>query len=223
MKVCTDACVFGAWADVEKAMRILDIGTGTGLLSLMVAQRNEEAGIEGVEIEEGAFRQTQYNFSESPFAGRLTVHRSAVQDFLPPAPFDCIVTNPPFYQNSLKSPDAKANLAHHSDSLSFADLLAASDRLLETGGRCSVLLPFEESLVFEKLHVPSYWYLTRELVLAHRPGLSPFRRMMTFRKGIPPVTAVGEVNRELLYIYEENGKNYDSAFKAYLKAYYLGF
>lgn len=226
MKVCTDACLFGAWADVSGANRILDIGTGTGLLSLMAAQRNTEALIEGVEVEEGAFLQTGQNFEESPFAQRLTVHHTPVQEFFPGYQFDAIISNPPFFQRDLKSPDKKANTAHHADMLDFAALSDAVGRLLAPEGRFSILLPVAESSLYE-LQQGSGWQITAELLLTHRPGLRPFRRMMTFaRAGEAKDTRLHsrpDYVAEELYVYEENGKNYDSMFKEYLKAFYLAF
>lgn len=226
MKVCTDACLFGAWADVSGAKRILDIGTGTGLLSLMAAQRNAGAKVEGVEVEEGAFLQTVKNFEESPFSGRLQVRHIAIQEYFPAYQFDSIISNPPFFQKDLKSPDQKANTAHHAGMLDFAALSYAVGRLLAPGGSFSILLPVAESARYEEQQ-GSDWQLTRELLLAHRPGLRPFRRMMTFAragdaKDTPPGRQSGRITEEL-YIYEENGKNYDSGFKEYLKAFYLAF
>ncbi len=226
MKVCTDACLFGAWADVSGAKRILDIGTGTGLLSLMAAQRNEEALIDAAEIDDRAFRQAGQNFKAGPFASRLAVHHTAVQEFLPGYRYDAVISNPPFFQRDLKSPDNKVNTAHHADTLDFSALSYAVERLLSPGGRFSVLLPVPESSLFERQQ-GSDWQLTRDLLLTHRPGLRPFRRMMTFAragktKEYPPNPQPGCVTEEL-YIYEENGKNYDSAFKEYLKAFYLAF
>lgn len=226
MKVCTDACLFGAWADVAGAKRILDIGTGTGLLSLMAAQRNSEALVEGVEIDEGAFIQAGQNFKAGPFGQRLSVHHAPVQAFFPEYRFDAIISNPPFFQNDLKSPDRKTNTAHHADTLDFSALSHAVERLLSPGGKFSLLLPVPESRLYEKQQ-GSGWQLTRDLLLTHRPGLRPFRRMMTFARAGEAEDAAsgrraGRITEEL-YIYEENDKNYDSAFKEYLKAFYLAF
>ncbi len=222
MKVCTDACLFGAWADIGGAKCILDIGTGTGLLSLMAAQRNMEAVIEGVEVEEGAFLQTRQNFEESPFAPRLTVHHTAVQEFFPDYLFDAIISNPPFFQSDLRSPDQKTNAAHHAETLDFAALSSAVQRLLSPGGRFSILLPVAESCLYEKQQ-GSGWQVVAELLLTHRPGMRPFRRMMTFARAGEAKGSRRDRLTEELCIYEENGKNYDSGFKEYLKAFYLAF
>ncbi|MCF0054460.1 tRNA1(Val) (adenine(37)-N6)-methyltransferase [Dyadobacter sp. CY356] len=220
MKVCTDACVFGAWADVEKAERILDIGAGTGLLSLMVAQRNREAKITAVEIDKDAFLQATENAGNSPFKSQIEVFNTAIQDFLPSEKFDCIITNPPFFQSDLKSPDAKINLAHHADSLSFEDLLTAIKRLLQPNGKWNILLPVDEGLVFQSLAENSGWKLRRELTLYHQKGKKPFRKLMSFQS--IESADIGQLIAEL-FIYEEDGKTFHPEFRKLLKDFYLQF
>lgn len=220
MKVCTDACVFGAWVDVEKVERILDIGAGTGLLSLMVAQRNKTACINAVEIDKEAFLQATENVADSPFQSQISVFNAAIQDFLPVEKFDCIITNPPFFQSDLKSPDAKINLAHHADSLSFEDLLVAVKRLLLPTGVWNVLLPIDEGLVFQVLAEKSGWNMSRELTLYHQKGKKPFRKLMSFQHS--ELADYRPVSSEL-FIYEEDGKTYHSEFRKLLKDYYLQF
>lgn len=223
MKVCTDACVFGAWAEVTEAKSLLDIGTGTGLLSLMVAQRNPRVEIHGVEVDEDAHLQTVRNFETSPFARRLKVYHTAIQAFFPERKYDCIISNPPFFQNDLRSPDLKTNLAHHADSLTFLDLMNAVERLLLPGGEFHVLLPVTESVLYQKYHSPEKWTLVRELLLRHKPEAEPFRRMMTFRYAPAPSDPEFKPQSEELVIYDEKGVNYDPFFKDYLKAFYLAF
>lgn len=220
MKVCTDACVFGAWADVENAERILDIGAGTGLLSLMVAQRNRIAEISAVELDEEAFFQATENIEDSPFQSQISVSKGAIQDFLPDEKFDCIITNPPFFQSDLKSPDAKINLAHHADSLSFEDLLIAVKRLLLPNGVWNVLLPIDEGIVFQDLAEKSGWILYRQLTLYHQKGKKPFRKLMSFK--LSEMADYRPLDSEL-FIYEEDGKTYHSEFEKLLKEYYLQF
>jgi tRNA1Val (adenine37-N6)-methyltransferase len=220
MKVCTDACVLGAWAEVEEAKNILDIGTGTGLLSLMVAQRNRSARITAVELEENAFAQASENVKSSPFGNQITVFHSAIQDFNPDEKFDFIITNPPFFQSDLKSPDPKINQAHHSESLTFGDLLIAVDRLLAPDGIWNVLLPVDEGIIFQNKAEEMGWFTSRKLTLFHQKDRQPFRLLMSFKHSKP-------VDNDLLiselFIYEEDGKTYTNSFKKLLKDYYLIF
>ncbi|UOQ68481.1 methyltransferase [Hymenobacter volaticus] len=145
MKVSTDACVLGAVADVAGARRILDIGTGTGLLALMAAQRNPIAQIEAVELDEAAATQAQTNFTESPWAHQLTLHAQALAEFAAtmPSPFDHILCNPPFFRHSLRPPDARRATARHTapDTLTFAELAHFAMHFLAPEGRLTVLLP----------------------------------------------------------------------------------
>jgi tRNA1Val (adenine37-N6)-methyltransferase len=220
MKVCTDACVLGAWAEVEQAENILDIGAGTGLLSLMVAQRNPSARVTAVELEENAFAQASENVEQSPFSSQITVLHSAIQDFNPDTKFDCIITNPPFFQSDLKSPDSKINQAHHSESLTFEDLLIAVDRLLAPDGIWNVLLPVDEGIIFQNKADKTGWFMSRKLTLFHQKNKKPFRLLMSFRHSKLPDNDL--VNTEL-YIYKEDGKTYNTPFKKLLEDYYLIF
>jgi tRNA1Val (adenine37-N6)-methyltransferase len=220
MKVCTDACVFGAWVSVEKAENILDIGTGTGLLSLMSAQRNKTSRIAAVELDAEACEQARENVKNSPFHNRIQVFHSAIQDFAVEEKFDCVISNPPFFQADLKSPDPKINLAHHAGSLSFNDLLQAAERLLRPTGNLNILLPVEEGFVFQDLAERSGWFMSRKLTLFHQNGKKPFRALMRFNRDESAVTAL--VNTELC-IYEEDGKTYHPEFKKLLQGYYLIF
>jgi tRNA1Val (adenine37-N6)-methyltransferase len=220
MKVCTDACVFGAWAGAGKAKRILDIGTGTGLLSLMAAQRNYQACIDAVEIDSEAAAQARENAAGSPFAERIEVHQSPIQDFDPPYRYQSIVINPPFFQADLRSPDARINQAHHAESLTFPELLTAVARLLGVGGTWHVLLPPDESATLTNMAQVQGWEKEKELTLYHTLERKPFRVMSTF-KGTPgrAQTTVSE----RLAIFEADGKTHTLAFRELLQEFYLNF
>ena len=130
MKICTDACLFGAWlaAKNDNGLKMLDIGSGTGLLSLMLAQKTT-AAIDAVEIDEAAYTQTVENFAVSPWKDRLQVFHRSIQEYTAAfireasTPYDLIFSNPPFFENHLKSSDPKRNLALHRETLNVADIL----------------------------------------------------------------------------------------------------
>ncbi len=220
MKVCTDACVLGAWADVENAERILDIGAGTGLLSLMIAQRSAAGSIEAVELDTDAYAQAQENIANSPFKSRIAVFNAAIQEFSSDERYDCIVTNPPFFQSDLRSPDLKINKAHHSESLTFSDLLESVDRLLTGNGKWNILLPVDEGIIFQGLARKAGWFLQRKLTLFHQKDKKPFRLLMVFSKLELVDNRI--VNQDLL-IYGEDGKTYHREFQKLMKDYYLIF
>lgn len=151
MKVGTDGTLLGAWALMpgEASGRVLDIGTGTGLIALMMAQRYPEAEVTAIDIDAGAVSQAQENVAASPFARRVTVMEMALQQMgessrvanQPSSRYDALVCNPPFFVNSLACPDARRTAARHASSLPLTDLTAAASVLLSNGGELSVILP----------------------------------------------------------------------------------
>src|SRR5688572_8352762 len=163
MKVCTDACLFGAWVasrGTALAPRaVLDIGTGTGLLSLMVAQKIN-AVIHALDVERGAFLQARDNFAASPWTDRLKIFFGPVQTFEPPnSLYDLVISNPPFYHNDLKSPDDGRNIALHGTALSFEELLSGARTFLHEQGFFAVLLPYEKAAGFLELAHKKGFYL----------------------------------------------------------------
>ncbi len=150
MKVTTDACIFGALlaesSQLRQSQSILDIGAGTGLLSLMAAQ-NSQAKITAVSLDEEASQQAISNFAASPWADQCQLVNSAIQTFSAnnTQRFDCVISNPPFFQQSFKGDDQRRNMARHTDSLSFTDLIKAISRHLANSGEAWILLPVEST------------------------------------------------------------------------------
>ena len=219
MKVSTDACVLGAVADVTGATRLLDIGTGTGLLALMAAQRNPTVLVEAVELDEAAAAQARANFASSPWAGRLTLHAMPLAQLAAtrPASFDGMVCNPPFFRNSLRSPDARRTTARHTaeDSLTFAELAGFAAAFLTPGGQLTVLLPPPEMQQFEREAAHAGLFPLTRLVLHHRPGSKPLRHITAF--GRRPAA----VDTRLLWLHEAASEEYSVAFQELLGPFYL--
>ncbi len=149
MKVGTDGVLLGAWAPIDDLrfhisdFRILDAGTGSGLIALMLAQRCPKAQIDAIDIDEAAIKQAKENFEQSVFSHQCSVFRSSLQDWKPKTKYDLIVSNPPYFQNSLKNPDKGRELARHTDSLSYEDLIQHCARLLAADGQLAIILPAE--------------------------------------------------------------------------------
>ena len=220
MKMSTDACLLGAVADLTHATRLLDIGTGTGLLALMAAQRHPTVSIEAVEIDTTAAVQAAANVAASPWARRIRVQAMSLADFAAtqPAPFSHIICNPPFFRQSLRSPDAARSTARHeaADSLTFEALAAfAADFLLPTG-LLTVLLPPPEMLAFERVAGAVGLHPATRLVVRHRPGSRPLRHISGFRRG----EAVAD-ETELTIRTAENDADYSAEFRALLAGFYL--
>lgn len=223
MKVCTDACVLGAYADVS-GERILDVGTGTGLLALMAAQRNPPAQIDAVEMDQAAFGQAVENVAGSPFADRVRVWHGRVQDFSPQNRYDRILTNPPFYTNHLRSPDAAVNRALHTDELPFGELVAVVQQLLKPDGQWWVLLPPYEMDQLTTLARTSGLFPFRQLHLRHNANKPVFRVVAGFAFAPTEVapTDVGATNVsvDLLTVYEPDNRTHTPVFRALLRDFY---
>jgi tRNA1Val (adenine37-N6)-methyltransferase len=219
MKVTTDACILGAYTDVQNVKRILDIGTGTGLLALMLAQRSE-AQIEGIEIDEVSYNQAVENVEHSIFKERITLYQTSVQLYAPPLGtgglFDLIVSNPPFFQNYLKAKSPNRNNALHTDTLSFEDLLNSVIRLLSSTGTFVVLLPPYESTVLEQMANQLGLFANKKLHIHHREGSKILRIITTFG------FIKNETQIEQLFI-KNSDESYTADFQQLLKDYYLIF
>lgn len=178
MKVCTDACILGAYTAVGQARRVLDIGTGTGLLALMLAQRASEARIDAVELELDAYKQAVENVQASPFAHQIQVHQTAIQNFFPTQKYDLIVTNPPFYTQHLQAGKAKQDNAWHTNTLPTQDVLQAVVRLLDSAGKAWVLLPWYQMNLFTE-EARNLGLYPQQILHIHTLPTKPIWRVIT--------------------------------------------
>ena len=216
MKVTTGACLFGAWvaqlATIIQSKQILDIGSGTGLLSLMLAQQTE-AFIKTVEIDELAAQQATQNIATSKWNDRIVVHHEDILSFKPAQSFDLIITNPPFFENDLLSEQTQRNIALHSTQLSLLMLYECINRLISADGYFAILLPYHRAHYFENLAVD---FLLQHKVLVHQTKThSAFRTMLLFSK-----KSILVAKSETIFI-KEDAANYSEAFIQLLKPYYL--
>ncbi|MEQ1623830.1 MAG: methyltransferase, partial [Sediminibacterium sp.] len=219
MKVCTDACLYGAWLasqiqDQRSISNCLDIGTGTGLLSLILAQKTN-ANIDAVELETAAAQQAKENFEASPFANKLTVVQADINQWQTEQPYQLVFSNPPFYEKDLASPYAKRNLALHSSALTLEALFLAMNRLVEPSGQMSMILPWHrrEAAISHALRLG--WNLNAEASVYQTEKHKAFRSFLLFSQ-----TAKTPFANEI--IIKQNGV-YTKAFTALLKDYYLAF
>jgi tRNA1Val (adenine37-N6)-methyltransferase len=215
-KVSTDACILGAWATLTDAKTILDIGTGTGLLALMLAQRHPNAKIDALEIDAESAIQAQINFSHSPWHSQIVLHEASIQKFSAEGErkFDLIIINPPFFHQHIKGSNKAKNMAIHNDSLTTHDLVNSLWRLLGSVGQAFVLYPDYESRVFEQEAARIGLLTIAELLVYNKPESAVFRRVIVLAKTPKPLKT------EQLYIRDEVG-NYTEEFKNLVKEYYL--
>ncbi|MEZ5015619.1 MAG: methyltransferase [Flavipsychrobacter sp.] len=215
MKVSTDACMQGAWTPIEPSVkRVLDIGTGTGLLSLMLAQRNEYIYIDAVELDRNAALQATDNIANAPWNSRVHVHHTDVKTFMPEELYDMVICNPPFFQNSLQGVHANRNMARHNDSLSYEDLFAAIDKVLTKDGYASIMLPATEFDIWEQLLNNKGWSVPAKLLVKPRVTQAHNRIIGLCRRN--PVSAIAA---EELCIYADQG--YTNEFTKLMQPYYL--
>ena len=182
MKVGTDGVLLGAWTDVSHSCRILDIGTGTGLIALMLAQRCPQASITAIDIDAEAVEQARENVLLSPWSDRVEVALQDICKYLTDKHFDTIVSNPPYFIDSLKCPDSQRNTARHTDTLDAKRLLESVARLLSDNGRFSIILPAEQTDLLIQSAYTQGLYPSRQTAVITRPGLSPKRILMEFQK-----------------------------------------
>ena len=174
MKVGTDGVLLGAWVDVDRCNRILDVGTGTGLIALMLAQRSE-ALIEAIDIDAAACEQAQENAATSPFAGRVQVANAAFAHFDNAHPYDLIVSNPPYFARSLKCPDQQRSTARHNDTLPLDELLQDCRKRLTPTGRVALILPYDRKEELESVCEQFRVYFVRKTAVVSVAGLPPKR------------------------------------------------
>ena len=214
MKVGTDGVLLGALADVTAATHLLDIGTGTGLVALMLAQRNPSMSIDAIEIDSNAAKQAAENVAQSPWP-QIRVHCTALQTYTANQPYNLIVSNPPYFVNSLKAPKAERTTARHTDSLSFNELVAGVDRLLSPSGKFWVILPADEQTNFCQLAQEKGLYPYR-LIHVHPRAEKPAKRIvMGFSR--TQITA----QQEHLTIEKEQRHQYTDAFAQLTAPFYL--
>jgi tRNA1Val (adenine37-N6)-methyltransferase len=217
MKVGTDGVILGAWVSVDDTSRILDVGTGTGLIALMLAQRCN-AKIEAVEIDEQAYSEAEFNFDQSPWKERLNVFQSDFNEFSRESVhrYDLIVCNPPYFVDSLKTPDLQLAKARHNVSITFAQLIQCSVRLLNEKGRLAVIIPSQSFEEFRETARLYGFYLHRQTNIFTKPGKPAGRVLLEF--SLLP----GYPQSDEIYIRNEDGQ-ISYQFRELTGAYYLNF
>lgn len=220
MKVGTDGVLLGAWMRLEPSCRrVLDIGTGTGLVALMAAQRTAEWGAEvvGVEIDAAAAEDAAENFNSSPWNDRLQLYNSDIKEFSSDEPFDHVVSNPPYFVASLTSPDAARSMARHSsEGLSFDELACSAARLLSEEGLFTVVLPTISAGDMVVAAARRGLFLARRMDVSSKTAGASIRVLLEFsRRSLPTL-------RESLTIHLPGG-DYSPEYKALTQAFYLNF
>lgn len=218
-KVGTDAVLLGAWADVSKSDSIIDIGSGTGVLALMLAQRTN-ASITAVELNTNAASQAEYNFQRAPF-GRFNLRNEALQDFAKTCDrkFDHVVCNPPFFQFSSKPISDTLQNAKHTDSLEPSELIACSAMFTSNQGRLSLVIPYSDQNYWIELAGSEGFYPRKKLFVRPAPEFDYKRVLIEFGKSEGPCKDQNLTLEEG----EADHRCYTSEFQEMMKDYFIRF
>jgi tRNA1Val (adenine37-N6)-methyltransferase len=216
MRIGTDAVLLGAWTDPENRTAILDIGTGCGVIALMMAQKCDGT-ITAIDIDEDSAHQASGNFRNSRWNGRMNAIHCSFQEFsrLPGRSFDLIMTNPPYFRNSLKSPLTSRNFARHDDQLNTHDLLTGVSGILCPDGKFCLILPAVDATTFQSDAKEHGLFLVRQLQVKSKPGTNPKRIAMEFAFSPP-----GLVVTEEIFIRREDN-SYTDAYRELTKDFYI--
>jgi tRNA1Val (adenine37-N6)-methyltransferase len=220
MKVGTDGVLLGAWCSLDdEPESILDIGSGTGLIALMLAQRGNAEIIDAVELDENAYEQTVENFERSDWADRLFCYHSSFQDFAQEMAqegeeYDLIISNPPFYTDAFETVDDSRNKARFTSSLSFDELVQGVNKLLSSSGRFATIIPFKEEQTFLNLAKESTWFVARLCRVQGTETSEVKRSLLEFS-----MQEVETIEEEL--VIEISRHQYTEKYKAMTKDFYL--
>ena len=229
MKVGTDGVLMGAWAGkpletlprqlTDNYETILDVGTGSGLIALMLAQRFPKAHIDAIDIDPNAVEQAKENFQISNFKSQISTFVSRLQEWKPETKYDLIVSNPPYFQNSLKNPDAGRKTARHTDSLSYEELIVHSARLLADNGQLALILPAEAEKEIIALAEQQGLTLTR-LTRVYSKVSKPARRVLMAFEKLSIINHQSSIIEDSLVLEDEKGGR-SAAYSELCQEFYL--
>ena len=218
MRVGTDAVLFAQWVDVTSSDNALDIGTGSGIIPLILAQKGV-GSVDAVELDSDSYEEANLNFSISVYSDRLSVVQNDVRDYAAnnEKKYDLIVSNPPFYASDVKPIKEKKVMARHVSTLSFKDLLVAAKKRMKEDARFALVLPFYESRLFIKEAESMGFYLQKEFLISPIEGKEPNRVNMQF------VLSEVESVETVLFTIRNKDYSYTDEYKEFLKDFYLDF
>ncbi|PVD52182.1 methyltransferase [Terrimonas sp.] len=216
MKVCTDACILGAWfaEKIPDKSLVLDIGAGSGLLTLMLAQKNN-GHFHGIEIDLPSFGQLQQNIANSNRHNHILAFNGDACTYSFPTKYNFIITNPPFFEGDLKSPDAQKNLAMHSTALTLEKLTDVIDENLTPDGSFGILIPYHRTEAYISIARAKGFYLSEKLLVKQTPAHNYFRSILHFTRKKTDAVQTHELT------IKDNNNTYTEAFTTLLKDYYL--
>jgi tRNA1Val (adenine37-N6)-methyltransferase len=218
-KVGTDGVLLAAWADTTGASRILDVGTGTGLVALVTAQKQPDARIDAIDIQKESFEIARGNVNNSKWKNNIHVFQTSFRDHAAstPFPYDLIISNPPFFIGSLKNPSTVKSMARHADSLSMNEIAEGSAKLLTPGGKLVLIYPCREADIFQQYAKQHGLFCAKKLFIRPVPGKGYERTLMEFRR------LATDCEENEITIEKGPRHHYTDEFKKLTEAFYLYF
>ncbi|MEI6124242.1 MAG: methyltransferase [Bacteroidota bacterium] len=218
MKITTDAVLLGAFAEVTNAKQIIDIGSGSGIVALMMAQKSN-ASVDAIEIDAGAAEQAKNNFYKSKWANRLLLIHDSVQHYAATSTqvYDCIVCNPPYFHNQLKSNRQSKNTTKHDLTLNFMDLSCCVKKLLADAGRFWVIIPASEKQNFLNIFIASGLFCNQIFAISDKPKKKAARFVICLSKQIPSKTEMVD------FVIKNSDNSFSDEFIHLTKNFYLNF
>lgn len=218
MKIGTDGILLGAWMDIDEAKTALDIGTGSGVIALIGAQKNLNCRITALEVDTGAIKDALYNIEQSPWNKRVELVNSSLQDFHSDLPYDCILSNPPFFENSLTSAQGSRSKARHTNDLHYLDIFEFAKSHLKASGKLNLILPSDNARKSITEALTFGFFPSKICKVKPVPTKAPHRWLLEFQK-----TAVEPKITELIIETGIKRHDYTNEYIALCKAFYLHF
>lgn len=218
MRINTDGVLLAVKANERPdAQHILDVGTGTGVMSLILAQRYPNAHVDAIDIDEGAASCAKSNFLNSPFADRLSAYHQGIEDYESEVSYDLIVSNPPFFINSLKNPDKRKSLSRHTSIKFYERMFERCSAILAIAGSFQIIWPLEIRDQVLGLSLEADLYLNEEVYIQSFPGSEPFRVISVFKRVSPDL-----YTSKNFAIYEQEGV-YSDSYQVLLKPFFINY
>jgi tRNA1Val (adenine37-N6)-methyltransferase len=221
MKVGTDGVLAGALAPVEGFKQILDVGTGSGLIALMLAQRCPKAQITAIEIDDDAAAQAAENFAASPWAERIHLIHGDFNEFTTETKFDLIISNPPYFTDALKNPDHQRSVARHNDTLNYHQLFLQARRLLQPTGVCCIITPTENEIFVNDMAARHHFFPQAVTRIFTKPGKPCRRVFITYWRGSEnDLYYPKEKSEQILYLMDADS-NYSADYRKLTEDFYI--